>query len=308
MAVPNSPLERRSTSVNGNRVDCNYGTVDEWYVNGPDGLEQGFNVAPLPKSDATGSLTVDLALSGDLTATVNPAGNGLTLSRPDGSTALGYTGLTAYDATGKSLPASLEVRADGTHQDLLIHVDATGAEGPITIDPFVQAAKLTASDGAAGDEFGQSVSVSGNTLVIGAPTVPNWGTIRPTGAAYVFTQSGSGWTQTAKLTASDGTPSNEFGCSVSISGNTIVVGAEGDISVNTPSAAYVFTESGSVWTQRAKLTASDAELGDGFGCSVSVSGNTVVVVVRTPRLAAMATRGRPMYSRNLAPVGRTCPK
>ena len=73
------------------------------------------------------------------------------MTRPDGSAALGYTGLVAYDATGKTLPASLEVRADGGRQDLLIHVNAAGAQGPITIDPFVQQAKLTASDGAAND-------------------------------------------------------------------------------------------------------------------------------------------------------------
>ena len=73
------PVGTAQTSVNGNRVDSNYGTIDEWYVNGPGGLEQGFNVAPLPQSDATGSLTVELALGGDLTGTVNTAGDGLTL-------------------------------------------------------------------------------------------------------------------------------------------------------------------------------------------------------------------------------------
>jgi len=136
------------STTNGNRVDCNYAAVDEWYVNGSNGLEQGFTV-PLPQSDANGSLTVvgrqvenlshlpqpevsgvltvELALGGDLLGTVDAAGDGLTLARPDGSTALGYTGLTACDATGKTLPASLEVRADGNHQELLIHVNDAGA-------------------------------------------------------------------------------------------------------------------------------------------------------------------------------------
>ncbi|MGO8751581.1 MAG: hypothetical protein ACLQNE_37040 [Thermoguttaceae bacterium] len=107
------PVGTARTSNNGNRVDCNYGTIDEWFVNGPSGLEQGFNVAPLPQSDVTGSLTVDLALGGDLTGTVNATGDGLTLTRSDGSAVLGYTGLVAYDATGKTLPASLEVRTEG---------------------------------------------------------------------------------------------------------------------------------------------------------------------------------------------------
>src|SRR5579864_5447115 len=89
------PVGTAQTSVNGNRVDCNYGTIDEWYVNGPAGLEQGFDVAPAPQSDPAGSLTVKLGLSGDLRASVNSAGDGLTLTRPDGSASLGYTGLEA---------------------------------------------------------------------------------------------------------------------------------------------------------------------------------------------------------------------
>ena len=158
------PVGTAQTSVNGNRVDCNYGDDRRVVRQRPGGLEQGFNVAPLPQSDAAGSLTVALALGGDLTATVNAAGDGLTLTRPDGSTALGYTGLAAYDATGKALPASLEVQTEGGRQELLIHVDDAGAQGAITIDPFVQEAELTASDGAAYDDFGSSVSISGNTL------------------------------------------------------------------------------------------------------------------------------------------------
>ncbi len=184
------PVGTAQTSVNGNRVDCNYGTIDEWYVNGPAGLEQGFNVAPPSQSDATGTLTVELALGGDLTSTVNSAGDGLMLCRSDGSAALDYTGLVACDATGKMLPASLEVRAEGGHQELFIHVNAAGAQGVITIDPSVQEVKLTAPGGAAGDKFGYSVSMSGSTLVVGSPYAAVAGNIDE-GVAYVFTGSGS---------------------------------------------------------------------------------------------------------------------
>jgi len=292
------PVGTAQTSAHGNRVDCNYGSVDEWYVNGPNGLEQGFTVAPppqsnasgaltvvgrqvgnlsyTPQSNASGSLTVELALGGDLMGTVNAAGDGLALTRPDGSTALGYTGLTACDATGKTLPASLEVRADGGHQELLIHVNYAGAQGPITIDPFVQEAKLTASDGKAGDNFGFSVSISGNTLVVGAYQYRSDGT----GAAYVFTDTASGWTKIAKLTASDGKVQDAFGLSVSISGNTVVVGADQYGSGGGPGAAYVFTEPASGWrnmTQTAKLTPSDGRGQSGFGYCVSVGGDSVVV-------------------------------
>ena len=248
------PVGTAKTSTNGNRVDCNYGTIDEWFVNGPGGLEQGFTVAPQPQSNASGSLTLELALGGDLVGTVNAAGDGLTLTGPDGSAALGYTGLTAYDATGKTLPASLQVQTLGGHQELLIHINAAGAQGPITIDPFVQEAKLTASDGAADDFFGDSVSISGSTLVVGAYEAMV-GTYAEQGAAYVFTEPASGWanmTQTAELTASDGAAYDRFGWHVAISGNTVVVGApyagatlSGTTIVPGPGAAYVFTGSGS---------------------------------------------------------------
>ena len=272
------PVGTAQTSVNGDRVDSNYGSIDEWFVNGPGGLEQGFTVAPLPQSEASGSLTLELTLGGDLRGTVNAAGDGLTLTRPDGAAVLGYTGLTACDATGKMLPASLEVQTEGGRQELLIHVNTAGAQGQITIDPFVQTAKLTASDGAANDSFGYSVSMSGNTLVVGAPNATVGGN-NYQGAAYVFTESGSAWTQVAKLTASDGAASDCFGYSVSISGNTLVVGAWfATVGGNSEQgAAYVFTESGSAWTQVAKLTASDGAADDSFGSSVSISGNTLVV-------------------------------
>ena len=277
------PVGTAQTSTNGNQVDCNYGTIDEWYVNGPGGLEQGFNVTLLPQSEATGSLTVELALGGTLTGAVNAGGNGLTLTRLDGSAALGYTGLTACDATGKTLPASLEVQTEGSRQILMIHVNTVGAQGQITIDPFVQQAELTASDGARNDYFGNSVAISGNTIVIGAPYAAVGGETN-VGRAYVFTEPASGWasgmTQKAELTASDGAADSLFGSSVSISGGTVVVGAAwAMVGSNNQGAAYVFTEPASGWanmTQTAKLTASDGAADD-FGQSVSISVGTVVV-------------------------------
>ena len=110
--------------------------------------------------------------------------------------------------------------------------------------------------------------MSGNTLVVGAPYAAVAGNIDE-GAAYVFTGSGSSWTETAKLTAFDSTEYDYFGSSVSISGNTVVVGAWGGN--NGRGTAYVFVLSGSSWVQAAELTASDGVLGDEFGRSVSIS-------------------------------------
>ncbi len=144
-----------------------------------------------------------------------------------------------------------------------------------------QAAKLTASDGAVKDRFGYSVAVGGDTVVVGAR-----GHNGKTGAAYVFTKVGGVWgnsldgsethrTETAKLTATGGATFDYFGHSVAVNRDTIVVGARGLDS--SPSAAYVFTEVGGVWGQKAKLTASNADDDDQFGQSVAVDGDTVVV-------------------------------
>ena len=135
---------------------------------------------------------------------------------------------------------------------------------------WTQQQELTASDGAAGDLFGHSVSVSGDTAVIGA-----FGRSSQSGAAYVFVRSGGVWSQQQELTAPDGRASEAFGVSVSVSGDTAVIGA-----YNTDSdrgAAYVFVRSGGVWSQQQKLTAADGAASDQFGLSVSVSGDTAVV-------------------------------
>jgi hypothetical protein len=132
---------------------------------------------------------------------------------------------------------------------------------------WTQRQKLTASDAAAGDEFGSSVAVSGDTVMVGANR--GGGVTTDSGSAYVYVRSGAMWTQQQELTASDGAQFDDFGWSVSVDGNTAVVGAYG-------LAAYVFVRSGAVWTQQQKLTPSDSPSGF-FGASVSVSGDTAVV-------------------------------
>jgi len=136
--------------------------------------------------------------------------------------------------------------------------------------------KLTASDAAAGNVFGNSVAVSGDTAVIGALDDDDAGSL--SGSAYVFTRSGTTWMQQAKLTASDAAERDRFGRSVAVSGDTAVIGANLDFFISkTSGSAYVFTRSGTTWSEQAKLTASDGVTGDFFGTSVAVSGDTVVV-------------------------------
>jgi len=142
---------------------------------------------------------------------------------------------------------------------------------------WMEQAKLTGSDSAWGDNFGDSVAIAGETIVVGAygDDTDNGNN---SGSAYVFTRTGTTWTEQAKLTASDGTAEDRFGSSVDIDGETIVVGALGDDDNGYYSgSAYVFTLTGTTWTEQTKLTASDAAEGDFFGTSVAIAGPTVVV-------------------------------
>jgi len=145
---------------------------------------------------------------------------------------------------------------------------------------FSQQAKLIALDGAAGDAFGQSLSVSSDTAVVGADRDDDAGS--NSGSAYVFVRDPlTGiWTQQQKLAASDEAEGDLFGLAVSVSGDTVVVGAFGNDDAGSNSgSAYVFVRDPltGIWTEEAKLTASDAEASDGFGESVFIDGDTVVV-------------------------------
>ena len=142
---------------------------------------------------------------------------------------------------------------------------------------WTQQAKLTASDGAQFDNFGRAVAIDGDSVLVGVLFDDNGG-ISNTGSAYVFTRTGTTWTQQAKLLAGDRAAGDGFGYAVAIDGDTALMGADLDDNVGTDSgSAYVFTRSGTTWTQQAKLTASDAAANDGFGYAVSYNGDTALV-------------------------------
>lgn len=142
-------------------------------------------------------------------------------------------------------------------------------------------AKLTASDGVNGDAFGNSVAINGNTVAVGAIFANDSQGDNFAGKAYVFVKPSSGWSgglnQTAELTATDSGLLSYMGCSVAVSGNTVVTGSYGQN--NFQGSAYVFVEPAGGWTnmtQTAELTTSNGKASDFFGFSVSISGNTVV--------------------------------
>ncbi len=139
-------------------------------------------------------------------------------------------------------------------------------------------AKLLASDGAANDSFGDSVAVSGDSVVVGAGHDDHAGGTSA-GSAYVYLRSGTSWSEQAKLTASDAAANDSFGASVALSGDILVVGADQDDHAGGTDAgsAYVFLRSGTSWSEEAKLTASDAAAFDKSGEDVDLSGDIAVM-------------------------------
>lgn len=317
-------LPQVSATAERNRVGYAQGPVEVWYENGPMGLEQGFTVRRAPAAAAAGRLMLALALNGDARAV--RAGAGIEFLH--GRSSLSYGDLSARDSTGRLLPSRIELRG----RRLLLEVDTAGAHYPLSVDPLIQTATLTASaanqqllsvaisadsrtivagapgsgaglafvftepakggwasasavaelsasDGAGGDEFGNSVAISpdGGTIVVSAPAHSSGA-----GAAYLFEEPAGGWVSAQQSTEMTGAAAANFGRSIGVSdaGDTVVVGAPG-VSSGT-GAAYVY-EKGGGWgataTAAATLRASDAASGARFGSGVAISDNGGTIAV-----------------------------
>jgi hypothetical protein len=283
------PLPASTPHASGNRVSYRHRSLTEWYLNGPLGVEQGFDLTARP-TGGRGPLTLSLAISGNLSPRLQQDSVLLT----GRGVALRYDGLLVTDARGHTLRSWLRL----LRGHVLIRIDDRGAAYPLRIDPFIQQAELSASNGAEGDQLGYSVAVSGSTIVAGAP-FHKVGTNLYQGAAYVFTPRSGKWantTQTAELTASDGAEEDSLGYSVAISGDTIVAGAPyHEVGSNTrQGAAYVFTMPAGGWvnsTQTAELTASDGAGGDQLGYTVAIAENTVVAGAPFHKVGSNANQG-----------------
>ena len=172
------------------------------------------------------------------------------------------------------------------------YIFARDHEGP---DGWTQVVKLTASDTHQSHSFGGSLSISGDTVIVGALGDRNSGL--GSGAAYIFTRNHMGpnaWGEVTKLTAHDAASQDAFGVSVSISGDTAIIGAS--IKDQESGAAYIFDRhygGPDAWGEVAKVTAADAEPFTRFGSSVSISGNRVIV--GSPRDSDDGTRSGSAY-------------
>jgi FG-GAP repeat protein len=186
------------------------------------------------------------------------------------SFALGALVFGCFGVAARDVPAPLRAAA----KRAIVH---EAIVAPWDTD-WTQRAELTASDGAGSDFLGRSVSLDGDTVVVGAAGA-DIGGAESQGAVYVFVRSGDTWTQQAKLTASDGAAGDEFGFAAAISGDTIVAGARFAAidGINGHGAVYVYVRSGDTWTEQAKFFADDGAAFDEAGFSVAIDGDTALV-------------------------------
>ncbi|MBS1788049.1 MAG: putative Ig domain-containing protein [Acidobacteria bacterium] len=143
---------------------------------------------------------------------------------------------------------------------------------------WTQQQKLSPNGGLAGALFGSAVALDGNTALVGAYLQTITPSFFTSGAAYVFVRNGTTWTQQQRLLSNDFQDGDFFGFGVALDGDTALVGAPNhSVSIGGQGAAYIFTRSGTVWTQQPRLTAAQPTAGDQFGFAVALSGDKAVI-------------------------------
>jgi hypothetical protein len=198
----------------------------------------------------------------------------------DGDTVDNFGNAVAMRGTTLFVGA-LQAMADGHVNQGAVYVFTDDGSGT-----WSQVQKLTSSDGGMGDAFGASVSFDGTTLVVGATYAGGQG------AAYVFENSGGNWTEVQKLVADDAAANDYFGNAVSLSGDNILVAADGKTvdGFTSRGAAYLFSRVGDTWVQSHKFVASDGGTDNFYGASAALDGDTAVLTSAQRNTAYFYTR------------------
>jgi hypothetical protein len=252
-------VARATPEAEGSRGTYRRGAFEEWYVNGPRGVEQGFTLPAPPACRSAGGRGVVIELAGGLDATVAAGGKEALLHDGLGRSVLRYGDLHVTDAAGRDLPAELVAKAGG----LAIRFEDGEARYPVTVDPMIWLLEdeIAASPPSAYDLFGRSVAIDGDTAVVGAGNPE----------AFVFSRAGTSWPLDATLTDNGQIPYS-FGDSVAVSGDTVVVGALAQYGFY--SQVYVFSRSGTVWAPQQALTVNNT---GSYRGGVAIDGDTMVV-------------------------------
>lgn len=286
----------------------------------------GARTAPIQLPLGMTSVAVALTASGGLSKTYHlvfdRGGSALDqvvygkASNPGTGDGLGYSVALSGNtlAVGAYFESSAAVGVDGDQDN-----DDASHAGAVYVfvrsgATWSQQAYLKASNTGSGDNFGRAIALSGDTLVVGAPQEASAATgvggnqadntAAGAGAVYVFVRSGTTWSQQAYLKASNTNSFDAFGGAVALTGDTLAVGATGESSAATgvggsqtnndassSGAVYVFTRTGSTWTQQAYVKASNTGAGDDFGAAVALSGDTLAVGATGEASAATGVGG-----------------
>ena len=281
-------------------------TLIEWYLNGPLGLEQGFDLPAPPPRPVTGPANAKLRFelkTNNLMPLLGDHSRSVRLADARGNPVLEYGALYAYDSRGQELPSRLLVESTV----IVIEVDDRAAVYPITVDPLLTTeTKLTASDAAALDQLGYSVAISKNGQIVVAGAIFDDDLGNNSGSAYVFRRNAAGMILEGKLTASDGLAEDRFGAAVAVSGqgNAVAVGASlGDAgAVADTGAVYVYERNAAGVITETKLTASDAAAIDNFGTALAISDGTLVVGAFGNDDAGIVSGSAYLFRRNAAGV------
>jgi len=256
------PVSQAIPRPAASRVEYRRGDVDEWYVNAPRGLEQGFTLQAAPEEAARrgkvgasrgrsdlpgrgrgspreGLLHLDLSLSGSLMPLVAADGQSIDFALPGGDRVVRYAELLVTDATGRTLPAWMEGVADETVRGIRIVVDDQGAVYPIIVDPLATSPVWAVDGGQASALLGYLVATAGDVngdgfsdVMVGAPYFDGGQTDE--GRAFVFLGSAGGPAGTPAWTAESDQAGAVFGAALATAGDVngdgysdVIVGAEG---------------------------------------------------------------------------------
>ena len=291
--------------ISGNRASYRRALVEEWYVNGPLGLEQGFNV---PKTLGNG-----LVLELESSWSAERKGEGIQLAEGDNNWFFGA--LHAVDSKGKVLPSDMKV----LNGKLRLEVDTQNAHFPVIIDPILtRKATLIASDQTAFLQFGRSVAISGdgNTAIVGTDK----------NAAYIYQRTTAGWSQVQKLVKPNSLRCNSngpyFGWSVALSndGSTIMVGASGIFPFDSNGIIIdlflscrdlpVYVKSGAKWVLQKILSPPNATVEDLFGSAIAISddGSKAIIGAELTQCTTIADTCGAVYFYERGTNGWTNPR
>jgi len=289
------PVAAAARSAQSNRINYDRGDVAEWYVNGPKGLKQSFQLGAPPEgvtrpgdrpAKANEPAFLELVLTGDLSPFISADGQVIEFRDPRGRNTLRYAALQANDANGHEVPAWFEGFAEAGVRGIRIVLEDHAATYPVTIDPLATSPVWTAESDQENAGFGSSVATAGDVngdgysdVIIGAPFYDNGQADE--GRAFVYHGSATGLVATVAWTAESDQTGAGFGSSVAAAGDVngdgyadVIVGAplhdNGEVDEG---RAYVYYGSASGLASTAAWTAESDQAYSEFATSVATAGD-----------------------------------